>query len=52
MSRKLIFHMLGNLLISFAGTMLLPVAVALYYQIWGGQTETDLGRLCSLRCLP
>ena len=43
MSRKLIFHMLGNLLISFAGTMLLPVAVALYYQIWGGQTDTDLG---------
>lgn len=42
MSRKLIFHTLGNLLICLAGTMLLPLGVAIYYFFSGGESRADL----------
>ena len=42
MSLKLIAYTLGNLLICLAGTMLLPVGVAIYYQIGAGETESNL----------
>ncbi len=31
MSKKLIFHSLGNLLICLAGTMLIPLGIGIYY---------------------
>ena len=42
MSLKLIVYTLGNLLICLAGTMLLPLGVAIYYQIRVGETESNL----------
>ena len=42
MSLKLIFYTLGNLLICLAGTMLLPLGVAIYYRVSIGETDTDL----------
>ena len=42
MSLKLIFYTLGNLLICLAGTMLLPLGVAIYYRIHIEETHGDL----------
>ena len=42
MSRKLIFHTLGNLLICLAGSMLLPLGIATYFYFKQGATESDL----------
>ena len=42
MSLKLIVYTLGNLLICLAGTMLLPVGVAIYYQVNAGEVQSDL----------
>ena len=42
MSRKLIFHTLGNLLICLAGTMLLPLSIAIYYYFSAGEPKDDL----------
>lgn len=42
MSLKLIFYTLGNLLICLAGTMLLPLGVAIYYRISIGEAHNDL----------
>lgn len=42
MSRKLIFHTLGNLLIFLSGTMLLPLGIALYYYFNAGEPRVDL----------
>ena len=42
MSRKLIFHTLGNLLICLAGTMLLPLSIAIYYFFNAGEPKIDL----------
>lgn len=42
MSRKLIFHTLGNLLICLAGTMLLPLGIAIYYHFSAGEPQKDL----------
>ena len=42
MSRKLIFHTLGNLLICLAGTMLLPLSIAIYYYFSAGEPKEDL----------
>lgn len=42
MSRKLIFHTLGNLLICLAGTMLLPLGIAAYYYFNPDAGESDL----------
>ena len=42
MSRKLIFHTLGNLLICLAGTMLLPLVIAIYYHFSAGEPQKDL----------
>ncbi len=42
MSRKLIFHTLGNLLICLAGTMLLPLGIAIYYYFSAGEPQKDL----------
>lgn len=42
MSRKLIFHTLGNLLICLAGTMLLPLSIAIYYYFNAGEPKDDL----------
>ena len=42
MSLKLIFYTFGNLLICLAGTMLLPLGVAIYYQVSAGETKSDL----------
>ena len=42
MSRKLIFHTLGNLLICLAGTMLLPLGIAIYYYFSAGEPKEDL----------
>ena len=41
MSLKLIFYTLGNLLICLAGTMLLPLGVAIYYRVDTGETAHD-----------
>ncbi len=43
MSRRLIFYTLGNLLIFLAGTMLLPMVVALCYEVESGDSQNDLG---------
>jgi len=42
MSHKLIFYTLGNLLICLAGTMLLPLCVAIYYQVAADEPRIDL----------
>ncbi len=42
MSRKLIFHTLGNLLICLAGTMLLPLGIATYYYFNPEVAESDV----------
>ena len=42
MSLKLIVYTLGNLLICLAGTMLLPLGVAIYYHVAAGEVESDL----------
>ena len=42
MSLKLIVYTLGNLLICLAGTMLLPLAVALYYRAAVNEIQSDL----------
>lgn len=42
MSLKLIFYTLGNLLICLAGTMLLPLGVAIYYRATAGEVQNDL----------
>lgn len=42
MSLKLIVYTLGNLLICLAGTMLLPLAVALYYRATADEIQSDL----------
>ena len=42
MSRKLIFHTLGNLLICLAGTMLLPLGIAAYYYFNPDADESNL----------
>ncbi len=42
MSRKLIFHTLGNLLICLAGSMLLPLGIATYFYFQQGAVESDL----------
>ena len=42
MSLKLIFYTLGNLLICLAGTMLLPLGVAIYYRISIAEAHNDL----------
>lgn len=42
MSRKLIFGTLGHLLICLASTMLLPLGVAIYYQVAADESRTDL----------
>lgn len=42
MSRKLIFHILGNLLICLAGTMLLPLGIAIYFYFKPDAAESDL----------
>lgn len=42
MSRKLIFHTLGNLLICLAGTMLLPLVIAIYYHFSADEPQKDL----------
>ena len=42
MSLKLIFYTLGNLLICLAGTMLLPLGVAIYYRSAAGEVQNDL----------
>ena len=42
MSLKLIFYTLGNLLICLAGTMLMPLGVAIYYRINIGEAPNDL----------
>ena len=42
MSLKLIVYTLGNLLICLAGTMLLPVGVAIYYRAAIGEIQNDL----------
>ena len=42
MSLKLIFYTLGNLLICLAGTMLLPLGVALYYRISIAEAHNNL----------
>ena len=42
MSLKLIFYTLGNLLICLAGTMLLPLGVAIYYRINFGEAHNNL----------
>ncbi|MYB95659.1 TrkH family potassium uptake protein [Candidatus Poribacteria bacterium] len=42
MSLKLIFYTLGNLLICLAGTMLLPLVVALYYRSTVDEIQSDL----------
>ena len=42
MSRKLIFHTLGNLLICLAGSMLLPLGIATYFYFKQGAAESDL----------
>ena len=42
MSLKLIFYTLGNLLICLAGTMLLPLGVALYYRATADEVQNDL----------
>ena len=42
MSRKLIFHTLGNLLICLSGTMLLPLGIAAYYYFNPDAGESDL----------
>ena len=42
MSLKLIVYTLGNLLICLAGTMLLPVVVAIYYQVNADESQSDL----------
>jgi len=42
MSRKLIFHILGNLLICLAGSMLLPLGIATYFYLNPDASESDL----------
>ena len=42
MSRKLIFHTLGNLLICLAGTMLLPLGIAAYFFFKPDAAESDM----------
>lgn len=42
MSRKLIFHILGNLLICLAGSMLLPLGIATYFYFKPDASESDL----------
>ena len=42
MSLRLIFYTLGNLLICLAGTMVLPLGVAVYYQVQVGEIKSDL----------
>ena len=42
MSRKLIFHTLGNLLICLSGTMLLPLGIAAYYYFNPEAGESNL----------
>ena len=42
MSRKLIFHTLGNLLICLSGTMLLPLGIAAYYYFNPDAGESNL----------
>ena len=42
MSLKLIVYTLGNLLICLAGTMLLPLGVAIYYRVAAGEVQSDL----------
>ena len=42
MSLKLIVYTLGNLLICLAGTMLLPLGVAIYYQVNANEGQSDL----------
>ena len=42
MSRKLIFHTLGNLLICLAGTMLLPLSIGIYYFVSAGEPKDDM----------
>ena len=42
MSRKLIFHTLGNLLICLAGTMLLPLCIGIYYFVSAGEPKDDM----------
>ena len=42
MSRKLIFHTLGNLLICLAGTMLLPLVIAICYHFSADEPQKDL----------
>ncbi len=42
MSLRLIFYSLGNLLICLAGTMLLPLGVAVYYRVAAGEVQNDL----------
>ena len=42
MSLKLIVYTLGNLLICLAGSMLFPLAVAIYYRATAGEIQNDL----------
>lgn len=42
MSRKLIFHTLGNLLICLAGTMLFPLIIGIYYYVNAGEPKEDM----------
>ena len=42
MSRKLVFHTLGNLLICLSGTMLLPLGIAAYYYFNPDAGESNL----------
>lgn len=42
MSRKLIFHTLGNLLICLAGTMLLPLCIGIYYYFNADEPKADM----------
>ena len=42
MSRKLIFHTLGNLLICLAGTMLLPLSIGIYYFVSASEPKDDM----------
>ncbi len=42
MSRKLVFHTLGNLLICLAGTMLLPLLIGIYYYYSTDEPKADM----------
>ncbi|RKU28390.1 potassium transporter [Candidatus Poribacteria bacterium] len=42
MSKKLIFHSLGNLLICLAGTMLIPLTIGIYYFYRNDEPKEDM----------